>query len=1449
MTLLAPFWLFAAAVGAIVILLHATRRRDVAVASLQLWLLLGAGATRRTVRRRPPLTASLLLQLLAVLLVAFALAQPRLGNADAEHIVFVVDGSGSMRTNDVRGTSRFAAAQADVIAAIRAVAADGDVRVSVVRAASDPVLVAVHQTRPAGIVPLVEELRPGDGAVDWPATLARLAPLLAGDERSRVVVLTDDVAAATAAAAALPPATIVDHVRYGRPDTPNAAIAARLVAVDAAAGRWRVEGTIALSGGAEPPVAVALSFAPGAVGELLDWQALAVRRPPASITTAPANEPQTVAFGGELSLPGAGRLKVALPADAAPHDDAAFFTVFGAPRPLRVVFVGPAEPNLVRAIEAVGPAEIRISERVPVDVTDVDLVVVATTIERRPATNVLWLGEGRLAGAPTPTLLATADPTFWDPTHPLSRNVDWAALEGPPAHRAESLPGAATIVAAGDLPVVSARSTAFGRDIRLALDLAPGGFADAPTFPAFVANLIDWLGPEFGRETGVPCVAGAPCRLAARDVAARIIAPDGSIALPGTSAEGPLPRGYDATFAPLAAGFYTATRADGATTPIAVNPAAETVAATGAAGGALPPGPFRLAPWLLAAAFLALLAEAIVAGRGAERFLRRASVRVGAPGATRRRGILALRVAALGAILAAILAVPLPAREPGATVFAITTPATTDPAAGFAAEASRRDAASGVTVVSAAAGPTGVDLAGAVRLAAAMLPADRAGRIVIAADGNETLGRLGAALPGAMARDIPIDTEARATMPPGEVLVARVEAGRHVRAGNSVPLTALLYAASPASGAIEILRDGAVVATETVALTAGWNRLDTVVPAVAARTLVEIAVTAEGDVEPGNNRDGVLILPGVAPRVLVVSPDREWAALFAAAIEAQGLAPEVITPDRAPRDLAGWLAHDVVVLMNVPALALTTTQQELLDDAVGRHGRGLLILGGENAFGPGGYYATALERLSPLSSRVPQEAPRAAIVFVVDRSGSMQAPVDDVTRLDIAREATLGAVGLLPAESEVGIVVFDSEAQVIVPMQPAEDQATIAAALAPLAPGGGTELFPALTAALGILRDSTAETKHMVVITDGLVEPVDFTGLMAEIVAAGITVSTVAVGTSAITDKLERIAADGGGAYHATADFKALPGILAEEAMYLATSPVMIGARPVDIVDHGADFLAGLSLALPPVEAFVATTAKDEADLHLATIDNSGAPMPLLASWRYGVGRVLALATHGAGPGTLRWLEAPEYALLWAQAVRAFVPAAAGPGLHATLVRDGDAVRIEALLIDDRGAPVEDATVTAAIDGGSPVPLTYEEAGRYAGFFVAASGAHEVAFTEGERVATAAVHIGYPARLDFTRSDPTGLAASAAVTGGRAVDAVAALDVARVWTMRAAWRPWLVLALVLLLADLALRQAIWPQRQRRSLGRPFLSAEVTPGLPRTPGPGKREGRGRAAPFP
>src|SRR5437764_7092368 len=213
----------------------------------------------------------------------------------------------------------------------------------------------------------------------------------------------------------------------------------------------------------------------------------------------------------------------------------------------------------------------------------------------------------------------------------------------------------------------------------------------------------------------------------------------------------------------------------------------------------------------------------------------------------------------------------------------------------------------------------------------------------------------------------------------------------------------------------------------------------------------------------------------------------------------------------------------------------------------------------------------------------------------------------------------------------ISIVVFDSEAKVLLPLRRAKDSAALTQALAELEPGGGTAIYPGLVEALHQLEGVDALAKHIVVLSDGLSQPGDFPGILKAISEQGISVSTVAIGEGADGTRLEEIARIGKGAFHATQDFKALPSILAQEALLLSGKPVEERSAVPVWTERTAEFFSGLPDSLPPIHGYVLTTRKGEADLHLTVADAKQEPVPLLASWRYGHGRVVALTTQAIG--------------------------------------------------------------------------------------------------------------------------------------------------------------------------------------------------------------------------
>jgi len=1416
-TLLAPAWLLLSAVAGLVFLLHARKRSVRSVASTMLWRLLNGTRRQKRHLRRPPLTTSLILQLLVIALVALAVAEPILGSDKSEdHTIFLIDVSGSMRTTDV-DPSRFDAAHDYVRESIRAIGENGGV-VSVVAVGAAPAILVARLGAAEALAIVEARLSATDAKADWREAAGWVASIRNHSETTRLIIATDAPVEARTAVATIDGIDI-DAVAFHGTATRNTGLSAVIESTSVEDGEWRITGDVVFAGVAPEAIEIELNYRRLGTDGFLSWDSVTID--PADEAPSPTAGLRIVLFTVTTRFPGAGDVLLRLPSDAGPSDNELHFALEDEPPRLSVLLVGRHDEHLVRAFSAMEFVELAAAASLPRSEAAFDLVVVNDVeVDRPPSVSTLWLGRSAVSGTDRPEPIGAEAVTLWRSEHPLSEGIDWASLTSVEAFAASPLDAAVVLLAAGDVPLIQARTTTAGREIRVGVDVA--GWADESSFPLFLANLLDWLNIRHGQSAVHDCTVGVPCALAPDRLDARIEGPDGDIIWSGVGLwPTTIPDGVDRSFVPQRAGFYTLIDGDERLT-LAANPPplTETGQGAGLSTRSSPLAPTRSLPlqvWLIAAIVLLLVAEGWVAGRGADRFLRRDALVSSAPFFRRRRAVLGLRTIAILAGMAALFALPWPKLAPSESVVVAASASSDD-------ESPPADVADGVVWVVPDAHPSllepterpirsgaAVGYEAAIELAAATIPPGGVGRIVLADGAIETVGAVGAAVPMLADRGLPLDVIASDRLLGGDVLVSEVSSSLNARTGDRLIVSALVFAESETTATIAVLVGGAVMARQETRLDRGFNPVEMVLPApLPGSQLIELVVEAPGDPVPGNNRNGVWVNAGPAPSVLVLAPDQAAGDAFAEMLAVQGLTAEVSAPEDAPRFLDGWLERDVIVLMNVPAVSLTTRQQGDLRRAVEVHGRGLVILGGENSFGPGGYYETALEELSPLSSRVPHETPRAALVFVLDRSGSMQAIVDDgIDRLTIAKEATVGALDLLNQESEVAVVAFDSEARVVFPIRTlGAGRTALQDALGPLEPGGGTALFPALEAALGELEQSEAATKHIVVLTDGLVEPIDFSSLIDAAVGQGITISTIAIGQVPRTDRLELIAAGGGGAFHSTGDVRALPAIMSQEALMLMSSPFKQETSAVAFVGREtAAFLAGLPAMLPPVDSFVETTAKPAADLHLALTNADGEEVPLLATWRYGNGEVVAFAAHGIGAGTARWNELPRYPLLWGQAIRDALPVTRGPGLHVTIQRRGDEAILVADVIDENGEPVSGARVVAlpSDDFGAAALMRETAVGRYRATFPLPVGLSlfEVVAERGH--AEVGIHASYPARDDYGRA-PIDVAALTTATGGEVVtDLATVLNVGTAWSLLPERRWWLLAALVLFLADLAIR--------------------------------------------
>ena len=1381
----APLFAALALAAGFVWFLHSRREYRHTVPSLVLWrrLQTHAGLKPRA-RLIPPITLPLILQLLAVALLTLALTQPFWGRAGVpDHLVVVLDTSAAMAASDGQGTL-LDTARADLLADFTGRGGLAPERLSVIAAGPHPAYAAARWAwEDDRLAEALNAVVPTDGNTDWRETARLISSLVDPAEVTEILMVgtapVPDIVAET-----LPDLAFTERILAGPGD--QAGLSGHLLPTDPQNNIWTLEGEV-FAGSQHETLTITLQYAADIGRTPLDWETIALEIDQAGPT----------AFSQELQLPGPGLLTATIDPDSTPRDNRLRFLLDPAPESLDILYVGSGDQPLLRAFNAVGGVRVFSDETVSETSDGFGLVVLeGGDPAQRPATNAVVI---ETAGDP----LADPDPDFWITDHPLARDLDWSALDIDVAVGLTPLPGETVLLSADGAALITAAATENGRLVRIGFDPAASNWPELAGFPVFAANLIDWMGKAPGTLPPTSCTVGLACRVDARLAGQPMFnleAPRAAVA--------PLPM-HD--FIPVEAGLFRVGRG-ALTSLVAVNasPAAPIAAAYEPVQN--PALPLGLAPWLIGAGLAILIVEAaITAGRKG-----------------RLIPVSALRLVTLALLGAALVDLPWPWPERG-TDIVIVTP--TDAAAGaeipaggaLVAGPAPRVLADPGDGIGADAGALRVTHTGrALNLAVAMIPPDRRGHVVLAGD---------AARDPALERrlvgtNVVIDHLELPDLAAGEIYVDRLDAPRQVLPGEAVPLTALVHSGDARSVAMEIVADGEAVASQDVDLVAGQNRIEAVLPAIeTGENLIELRLTG-ADAHPQNDALGKLLSTAPVRPVAIISADPAHGEAFARLLADQGLETEVFEPRRAPYYLKDWLGFGDIVLINTPALALTTLQQELIETTVARYGMGLVILGGPNSFGPGGYFGTPLEALSPLSSRVPQDAPEVAMIFVLDRSGSMQQKVGEGNRLDVAKSATLAATELLNPQSRVGIIAFDAEASTLLPLTRLSDAPdAVETALGGFDPGGGTAIYPGLVEAFAMMQGVDAPAKHVVVMTDGLSQPGDFPGIVGRLRAEGVTISSVAIGQGADTGVARTIADLGGGSAHVTTDFAALPSILSQEAMLLA-SPVEEGATQPVWTDRGAPFLSALPVQLPPLAGFVATTAKPEARLAATTRDARDRDMPVLAWWRYGNGMVLALATDATGPWSEAWQRLPQYGALWNDILLRFQPTTPRPGLTLATQSNGDYLDLRVSALDADGLPLTGQTLVAMVSApgaaeGQPTPLTETRPGFYEGRrLLDAVGRYDLSIDQGEGIEpiAAAYYHSYDPRYDFSRSG--GAAALAAATGGRALshDEITALGSALGVGWRHQWPIWVLAAFGLFLLDLTLRYRGFSARRKAGSG-------------------------------
>lgn len=525
----------------------------------------------------------------------------------------------------------------------------------------------------------------------------------------------------------------------------------------------------------------------------------------------------------------------------------------------------------------------------------------------------------------------------------------------------------------------------------------------------------------------------------------------------------------------------------------------------------------------------------------------------------------------------------------------------------------------------------------ALDMALNLCPDDRSCRILVLSDGQWTGGDPIHAASRAAAAGVGIDYRIQQRETVGDVAIHRVNQPVSLTPGQSFMLTGWTYSPVETVANYSLVRGETVISAGETTLKSGYNRLmfrdRAEKPGTLSYTFSIMPVIA--DPVPENNTARILVgVDGPRP-ILHITEDKTSS--LGNLLKAGKLEVSTRLSNECRFTLEELSAFSAVIIENVPAQKLGVANMENMVAWLKNAGTGVMMTGGKNAYGPGGYFQSPLDPVMPVSMELRTEHRKLslAIVVALDRSGSMGAPAGvGRTKMDLANLGTAQVLDLLSDMDEMGVLAVDSSPHEIIDLSPVEEvRARRQKILSIDSQGGGIFVFQALSAATEMLMKAKAGTRHVILFADAAdaEEPGAYKGLLEKCRGVGITVSVVGLGTERDSDAafLKDVAARGEGRIFFSTHPGDLPRLFAQDTFAVARSTFIEEPSSFKFTG-GYVTLAGTSPPPPPqIGGYNLCYIKPDANLAAVTQDDYDAP--IVAARQAGAGRVLCYTGEAGG--------------------------------------------------------------------------------------------------------------------------------------------------------------------------------------------------------------------------
>jgi hypothetical protein len=239
----------------------------------------------------------------------------------------------------------------------------------------------------------------------------------------------------------------------------------------------------------------------------------------------------------------------------------------------------------------------------------------------------------------------------------------------------------------------------------------------------------------------------------------------------------------------------------------------------------------------------------------------------------------------------------------------------------------------------------------------------------------------------------------------------------------------------------------------------------------------------------------------------------------------------------------------------------------------------------------------------------------------------------------------------------------------------------------------------------------------VIFLSDGQMTRGDFSGLLRRMAKDKITVSTVAIGKDADVPLMVDIAKWGRGRFYYTEDDSTIPGFSRSRRNLprrprSSSNPSSRPGQPAHEAIQDIDWKEA-----PPLGGYVATTLKGTADMVLMTHQED----PLLATWRYGLGRTAAFTSDAKPKWGVLWVRWNGFNKFWSQVVRWTLRTGTRSDTVATVSRTDETGEVLVDAIDPKGEFINflDSQVGVVAPNKTRTVIDLEQIGpgRYRGRF------------------------------------------------------------------------------------------------------------------------------------